>query len=121
MNNLLQNTAFELYKAKDITVEEAYSLALDFLKVKKDKEGLNIVGGIVVSCEVVAIHGDRFSVRFLTTKNQRDFNIPPLQFSRIISTARLRDCVKKHTAEEVNKVLIQEGGIAENIEVVYYD
>lgn len=115
----LQSTAFELYKNKDISVEESYSLALDFLKVKKNKDGLNIIGNVKVAFRLDQAQYNHYFATFLQLVGERDFGIKP--FRVFGSSERAKEQIVEYAKQEVNKVLLLENSIAENIEVLYYD
>lgn len=114
----LQTFAFELFKHKDLSVNEAYDEAWEFLDEKRSKDNLRIIpsDSIKISTKYRVDCNKNIVVDFNYFKNN-SFLIDDLRFPYRINDGQNVKRVVDYVLTEVNKQLKIKGCITNSVEV----
>jgi hypothetical protein len=114
----LQTFAFELFKHKDLSVDEAYDKAKEFLDEKRSKNNLKIVpsDSIKISAHTHVGYNRNIVVDFNYFKNN-SFLIDELRFPYYANDEQNIKRVVEYVLTEVNKQLEIKGCITSSVEV----
>ena len=114
----LQTFAFEIFKHKDLSVDEAYNKAQEFLDEKRSKDNLKIIPGdsIKISAQTRIDWNKNIVVEFNHSKNN-SFLIDELRFPYYGNNEQNVKRVVEYVLTEVNKQLEIKGYITNSVEV----
>ena len=114
----LQTFAFEIFKHKDLSVDEAYDKAQEFLDEKRSKDNLRIIpsDSIKISARTRIDCNKNIVVEFNYFKNN-SFLIDELRFPYCGNTEQNVKRVVEYVLTEVNKQLEIKGYITNSVEV----
>ena len=114
----LQTFAFEIFKHKDLSVNEAYDKAQEFLDEKRSKDNLRIIpsDSIKISAQTRIDWNKNIVVEFNHSKNN-SFLIDELRFPYYGNNEQNVKRVVEYVLTEVNKQLEIKGYITNSVEV----
>ena len=114
----LQTFAFEIFKHKDLSVDEAYNKAQEFLDEKRSKDNLKIIpsDSIKISAQTRIDWNKNIVVEFNHSKNN-SFLIDELRFPYYGNNEQNVKRVVEYVLTEVNKQLEIKGYITNSVEV----
>ena len=114
----LQTFAFEIFKHKDLSVDEAYNKAQEFLDEKRSKDNLKIIpsDSIKISAQTRIDWNKNIVVEFNHFKNN-SFLIDELRFPYYGNNEQNVKRVVEYVLTEVNKQLEIKGYITNSVEV----
>lgn len=114
----LQTFAFEIFKYKDLSVDEAYNKAKEFLDEKRSKDNLRIIpsDSIKISAHTRIGYDRNIVVDFNYFKNN-SFLIDELSFPYYANDEQNVKRVVEYVLTEVNKQLEIKGYITNSVEV----
>lgn len=114
----LQTFAFEIFKHKDLSVDEAYDKAKEFLVEKRSKDNLKIIpsDSIKINAQTRIDYNKNIVVDFNYFKNN-SFLIDDLRFPYCGNTEQNVKRVVEYVLTEVNKQLEIKGCITSSVEV----
>lgn len=117
----LQTHAFELFKNKELTIDEAYNKAKEFLDEKRNKDNLKIIPNDSIKIHAkTRITSDRnIKVDFNCFKDN-EFKIEGFKFLYYHNDTRSIEKVLEYVLDEVNKQLEIEGCVTGSVEVVLH-
>lgn len=115
----LQIHAFDIFKHKELAVDEAYSKAKSFLDEKRNKDNLKIIpsDSIKIKAKTQIDCGRNFVVEFNCFKDN-DFLLDDLRFVFLSNEDHNVKRVLEYVLEEVNKQLKIKGCITGSVEVI---
>lgn len=114
----LQTFAFEIFKHKDLSVDEAYNKAQEFLDEKRSKDNLKIIpsDSIKISAQTRIDWNKNIVVEFNHFKNN-SFLIEDLRFPYYGNNEQNVKRVVEYVLTEVNKQLEIKGYITNSVDV----
>lgn len=114
----LQTFAFEIFKHKDLSVDEAYNKAQEFLDEKRSKDNLKIIpsDSIKISAQTRIDWNKNIVVEFNHFKNN-SFLIDELRFPYYGNNEQNVKRVVEYVLTEVNKQLEIKGYITNSVDV----
>ena len=114
----LQTFALEIFKHKDLSVNEAYDKAQEFLDEKRSKDNLRIIpsDSIKISAQTRIDWNKNIVVEFNHSKNN-SFLIDELRFPYYGNNEQNVKRVVEYVLTEVNKQLEIKGYITNSVEV----
>ena len=114
----LQTFAFELFKHKDLSVNEAYDKAQEFLDEKRSKDNLKIIpsDSIKISAHTHIGYNRNIVVDFNYFKNN-SFLIEELRFPYYANNEQNVKRIVDYVLTEVNKQLEIKGYITNSVDV----
>ena len=114
----LQTFAFEIFKHKDLSVNEAYDKAWEFLDEKRSKDNLKVIpsDSIKISAQTRIDWNKNIVVEFNHSKNN-SFLIDELRFPYYGNNEQNVKRVVEYVLTEVNKQLEIKGYITNSVEV----
>ena len=114
----LQTFAFEIFKHKDLSVNEAYDKAREFLDEKRSKDNLKVIpsDSIKISAQTRIDWNKNIVVEFNHSKNN-SFLIDELRFPYYGNNEQNVKRVVEYVLTEVNKQLEIKGYITNSVEV----
>ena len=114
----LQTFAFEIFKHKDLSVDEAYNKAQEFLDEKRSKDNLKIIpsDSIKISAQTRIDWNKNIVVEFNHFKNN-SFLIDELRFPYYGNNEQNVKRVVEYALTEVNKQLEIKGYITNSVDV----
>ena len=114
----LQTFAFEIFKHKDLSVDEAYNKAQEFLDEKRSKDNLKIIpsDSIKISAQTRIDWNKNIVVEFNHFKNN-SFLIDELRFPYYGNNEQNIKRVVDYVLTEVNKQLEIKGYITNSVDV----
>ena len=115
----LQECAFEIFKNKDLTVDEAYNKAKAFLDEKRNKDNLKIIasGSIKIKAKTRVDYNRNMVVEFNCFKDN-EFSLDALNFLYNSNDDHNVKKVLGYVLDEVNKQLKIKGCITSSVDVV---